>query len=81
MNEEPDLLENLKSFQFRGFVIPEYMHKGIYLYITHHIKPGDFLTAVIENNLHESMSRADGQGNLARGFESPPLRHLFNSTY
>jgi len=56
---EGSLLSILRTFVYRGFVIPDYMHKGICLYIDNHVKPGDFLTAVIENNLHESMSRAD----------------------
>lgn len=32
---------------------------GIMRYVEHGIKPGDFLTAVLENNLMEAIGRAD----------------------
>lgn len=39
--------------------IPEYMHGGIVRYITDHNPPGDFLRAIITNNLKESFRCAD----------------------
>ena len=39
--------------------IPEYMHGGIIRYYEKHIEPGDFLTAVIDNDLKEACGRAD----------------------
>ena len=40
--------------------IPEHCQKGMKRYIEHGIIPGDFLQAVICNNLVESFARADG---------------------
>ena len=39
--------------------IPEYMHGGIIRYYENGIPPGDFLTAVINNDLKEAIGRAD----------------------
>jgi hypothetical protein len=39
--------------------IPDYMVGGIERWIEHGIYPGDFLTAVIENDLREACGRAD----------------------
>jgi hypothetical protein len=39
--------------------IPEYMHGGILRWYEHGIPPGDFLTAVIDNDLSEAIGRAD----------------------
>jgi len=47
------------NYTFRGFVIPEYMMGGIQRYIDHGLEPGDFLTAVICNDLHLAVGRAD----------------------
>ena len=48
-----------ETYKFRGFEIPEYMMGGIERYIEHGIEPGDFLTAVICNDLAEAVGRAD----------------------
>jgi len=34
-------------------------------YVQHHIQPGGFLTAVLENNLKEALGRADSQNRYA----------------
>jgi len=47
------------SYRFREFVIPDYMMEGLELYIEHGVVPGDFLTAVIKNDLAEAVGRAD----------------------
>jgi hypothetical protein len=39
--------------------VPEHDHCGIVRYVLHGIEPGGFLTAVITNNLKESMGKAD----------------------
>lgn len=39
--------------------IPSYMHGGIERYVHDGVKPGDFLTAVFENNLMKAAMRAD----------------------
>lgn len=39
--------------------IPEYMRKGAMLYVRHGIEPGGFMTAVLENNFYEAISRMD----------------------
>ena len=49
------------SYQFRGFYIPERMMGGIDRYIESGIPPGDFLTAIICNDLREACSRADDE--------------------
>ena len=45
----------------KGSHIPERMHGGIIRYIVNHISPGDFLTAVITNDLREAFDRADDE--------------------
>ncbi len=47
------------NYEFRGFEIPAYMMGGLKRYIEHGIAPGHFLTAVLCNDLCESVSRAD----------------------
>ena len=49
----------MESFRFREFAIPDYMTGGLERYIEHGIDPGDFLTAVICNNLVEACAAAD----------------------
>lgn len=48
-------------FTYREWYIPDRMGGGIERYVKHGIKPGDFLTAVIENDLHMTLSRADDE--------------------
>jgi len=40
--------------------LPEHMRHGAKLYIEHGIRPGGFLTAVLENNLVLAFQLADG---------------------
>ena len=54
------------SIDYSG--LPTALQHGARQYIEGHHLPGDFLTAVIENNLTEAMGRAD-EGNRARLFE------------
>ena len=48
-------------YKFREFYIPERMMGGITRYVEQGIPPGDFLTAIIENNLSEAVGRADDE--------------------
>lgn len=45
---------------YRNFVVPEHMREGLVSYVERRVMPGDFLRAIIENNLHEAVARADG---------------------
>ena len=47
------------DYEFRGFRIPDYMCDGLLNYVERGIPPGDFLTAVICNDLFEAIGRAD----------------------
>lgn len=49
------------AYEFNGFKIPERMMGGLRRYIDHGIVPGDFLCAVIENDLSEAVGRADSE--------------------
>ena len=46
-------------YRFREFYIPKRMMPGIRRYIEDHVRPGDFLCAVIQNNLQNAYSLAD----------------------
>ena len=52
------------TYRFRQFYIPDRMLGGLTRYVEHGIEPGDFLTAVISNDLVESVMLADDE-NLA----------------
>jgi hypothetical protein len=45
--------------KYRWGSIPRYMRGGVTRYIEFHIPPGNFLTAVISNDLKEACARAD----------------------
>ena len=47
------------TYEFKGFYIPDRMMGGLTRYIEDGIPPGDFLTAVISNDLSEAVGRAD----------------------
>ena len=49
------------TYRFNQFHIPDYMMDGIKRYVEHGINPGSFMTAVLENDLHEAASRADDE--------------------
>ena len=40
-------------------LVPEHLRGGVKRYLEHGVPPGDFLTAVLENNLMEAVGRAD----------------------
>ncbi len=52
----------MRSFyKFREFYIPERMAGGIERYINKGILPGDFLIAVLENDLMNALGKADSE--------------------
>ena len=51
----------ISKFQYRGKAIPERMHGGIRRYLENRIPPGDFLMAVLCNDLKEAYGRADDE--------------------
>ena len=59
MNIKP-LFGGDDPYVFRDFTIPDYMRGGLDSYVRKGIKPGDFLLAVLSNDLIEAVGRADG---------------------
>lgn len=49
------------SYTVRGKYIPERMMPGIKRYVEHGVIPGDFLQAIICNNLKEAFRAADDE--------------------
>jgi len=49
-----DLIDNMEMY-----LIPEYMRPGLLRWIEDGIKPGEFLTAIIENDLYQAFNKAD----------------------
>lgn len=47
------------TYKFMEFYIPDRMMGGIERYVNDHIKPGDFLCAIICNDLKEAVGKAD----------------------
>ena len=52
-------MKSALNYTFYGFEIPDYMAGGVDRYISDGIPPGDFLTAIISNDLKEAVGRAD----------------------
>lgn len=58
--KEWELHEEIQvAYLLRNSQIPEHMHGAIVRYIVHGINPGDFLTALINNDLKEACACAD----------------------
>jgi len=53
------MLADMRTFTFFGMTIPEHMHGPVRDYIEHGAPPGNFLEAILENNLTEAVGRAD----------------------
>ena len=51
--------QQIINIRMRGQRIPEYMFDAVLNYFNYHIKPGDFLTALLKNDLMEACVRAD----------------------
>jgi hypothetical protein len=56
---ENRVVSDLLSFSVDGQCIPGYMHNGIVQYIANGVIPGDFLRAVICNDLKKAVHHAD----------------------
>ena len=56
--------KQILNTRMRGQGIPHYMVGGVLRYFNEHIKPGDFLTALLENDFMGACGRADDD-NLA----------------
>jgi hypothetical protein len=54
-----DFTEQQLRYNLDRFQIPIHMHNGIIRWILDGIRPGTFLCAIVENNLKESIMRAD----------------------
>lgn len=46
-------------YEFQGFTISDDMMDGLQRYIRHGVQPGQFLMAVLSNDLKEACARAD----------------------
>ncbi len=57
-------LEKLQTFDFLGMRIPDYMQEGLAAYIDQGRQPGDFLEAVLCNDLRGAVQNADSQNIL-----------------
>jgi hypothetical protein len=53
------------NYTFRGFVIPERMAPALDAWIEHGKLPGEFLQAVLCNDLRDAISRADRENLVA----------------
>lgn len=60
------MIKHYVAYRFRDFYIPERMMPLIERYVNEHVKPGNFLTSVICNNLRDACGMADeeNQANL-----------------
>ncbi len=56
-------MENVKwkTVQCVGCVLPPMIDKGLNDYVGYGVNPGGFLRAVLENDLHGAVARADAQ--------------------
>lgn len=58
--------------------VPESLHGGLVRYLVDGVRPGSFLAAVLQNDLHEAVLRAHPSDNLLALTEL--VRFLFNET-
>lgn len=63
--DELELQTKLEKFDWFGVTIPEHGKDGLLLYVTRGIPPGNFLTAVLSNDLKEACARADQENAFA----------------
>ena len=49
------------GYHFRGRAIPDLTAEGLARYLDQHIRPGSFLSAVLRNDLRESLACADDE--------------------
>jgi len=65
MESEEELFRLIRGCNYQGLQIPEYMHESLVHYIARRVPVGDFLQAVIENNLKVAATKADDQNREA----------------
>jgi hypothetical protein len=49
------------TLTLRKSQVPLHLHSALVNYVINHKRPGEFLTAVLENNLVDAMRRADDE--------------------
>lgn len=57
-------MKNLDAATLDEYGIPAYMQPALISWVNHGVRPGSFLTAVLENNLMEAVGRADNTNAL-----------------
>ncbi|MCR4300672.1 MAG: hypothetical protein NUV51_03605 [Sulfuricaulis sp.] len=64
MTPTPSSVESAEQstpYTFRDWYIPDRMMEALTRYVEQHVPTGDFLLAVLENNLSEAVGRADDE--------------------
>lgn len=56
---DPDRLAVFWAERLGKSMVPSYLHDGLINYFARRIRPGSFLTAVLENNLRVALGKAD----------------------
>ena len=59
MNNEESLYEILSKRVYDGRGVPQHDHGGLVRWVVYGVEPGDFLQAVLKNDLREAIGRAD----------------------
>lgn len=63
LTNQPDAADACRR-ALQGYAIPETLHGGLVRYLVDGIRPGSFLSAVLENDLLEAVLRAEPVVNL-----------------
>ena len=50
--------------KMRQYDLPIYMISGMVNYLVHHVEPGSFMRSMLENDLSESLRRADPENRV-----------------
>lgn len=59
MSDETYHIEKQYREKLEKTGVPEHLHDGLIRYLVHHIQPGHFLTAVLQNDLREACAHGD----------------------
>lgn len=57
-------MSSLSEYRHNGCYVPKHIHKAIRAYVVDHRRPGQFLQAVIRNDLKEATARADEENQV-----------------
>lgn len=76
MISEEELYTRIRGMSYRALQIPEHMHESIINYIVHRQPVGDFLRAVLANDLKKAISKAD-EDNLQNLAAFPIFLHMW----